>query len=1182
MDSKSGFVTIDGGEATASVAYRTSEVIAIYPITPSSGMAEFADAWAAQSKPNLWGDVPVIQEMQSEGGAAGAAHGALQAGALTTTFTASQGLLLMIPNLYKIAGELTSAVFHVAARALATQGLSIFGDHSDVMAIRQTGWGILFSNSVQETTDFAAIATAATLASRVPFIHTFDGFRTSHEVAKIQPLTDNDLRALIDDDLVRAHRGRGLDPDRPVIRGTAMNPDVFFQARESGNALYAAVADHVQSAMDAFTVITGRHYRLFDYVGHPEADRVVIVMGSGAETVEAVVNAEVARGERVGVLKVRLFRPFAADRLIAALPASVRHIAVLDRTKEPGSAGEPLYQDVLTALVEGHRTDVTVLGGRYGLGSKEFTPAMALAVLANLTADAPKNHFTVGIMDDVGFSSIPVDATYRLSAVGETQAVFWGLGADGTVGANKNTIKIIGEETPLNAQGYFVYDSKKSGSVTISHLRFGPNPIHAPYLVQDADFVAVHQFGLLFRYPVLALAKPGATFLLNSPYPADQVWHELPTEVQKQILTKGLKVYVIDGYAAAKEIGLGNRINTIMQSAFFALSGVVPREEALPAMKDAIRKTYGRRGEAIVTKNEQAVDIAVERLVELTPPGIVNGLPMRAAVPLDAPAFVRNVTASMIRGDGDELPVSALPIDGTYPSATAQYEKRGISEETPLWESDLCIECGKCVLVCPHAVIRAKVIDDATLTSAPIGFTTIEAKWRGAEGSKFTIQISHEDCTGCGLCVEACPAKDKSNTSRKALNMHNTLDQREALAPHWEFFSQLPDAPMLPEPIPYNSIKNIQLLRPLFEFSGACSGCGETPYLKLISQLFGDHSLIANATGCSSIYGGNLPTTPWATNGDGRGPAWANSLFEDNAEFGLGMRLALDLRRHRAQQLLASLATELDSELVEGLMQHAGHEEHGRLIDKQRARVARLKGLLESISLPSARRLLELADALVEKSVWIVGGDGWAYDIGYGGLDHVLASGQNVNVIVLDTEVYSNTGGQASKSTPRAAVAKFASGGQLRPKKDLGRMAIGYGNIYVGQIAMGASDTQTVKTLLEAHAYDGPSLIIAYSHCIAHGIDMRQGMNHQKMAVESGHWPLYRFDPTRRARGENPFQLDSRPPTIPLRDYMYSEARYRMLAQSRPDEAARLLELAQQDVNQRQAAYQAMAEGAQG
>ena len=1077
---KRPMVTIDGNEATAFVAHKLSEVIAIYPITPSSPMGEFADEWSAKGKPNIWGTMPMVQEMQAEGGAAGAVHGALQAGALTTTFTASQGLLLMIPNMYKIAGELTATVFHVSARSLAAQALSIFGDHSDVMATRSTGFALLASNSVQEAQDMALIAHAATLEARIPFLHFFDGFRTSHEVNKIEQLAVEDLRAMIDDRLVQAHRGRGLSPDHPFIRGTAQNPDVFFQARETVNPFYDACPGIVQKAMDKFSTLVGRQYHLFDYVGASDAEKVIVLMGSGAETAGETALYLAERGEKVGVLKVHLYRPFSIQHFLQALPATTKTIAVLDRTKEPGSAGEPLYQDVLTALMEAWTGPMPrVIGGRYGLSSKDFTPAMVKGVFDELGKPELKNHFTIGIVDDVTHTSLDYNPDFHIEMPETVRCVFWGLGADGTVGANKNSIKIIGEETDNFAQGYFVYDSKKSGSVTISHLRFGPKPIKAPYTINQANFVACHQFSFLERFDVLRYAMPGSVFLLNSTYGPEEVWDHLPVESQKAILNKKLRFYVIDAHEVAQKTGMGGRINTIMQTCFFAISGILPREQAISEIKHAIEKTYGKRGEAVVQANFEAVDQTLANLKEVKVTAEANSaITRRSPVPDAAPEFVKNVLGPMIALEGDSLPVSAFPVDGTYPSGTTQWEKRNITLEIPVWEPNLCIQCGKCSFVCPHAVIREKVYDASQLDNAPAGWIAVDARWKEFPEAKYTLAVAPEDCTGCGLCVEVCPAKDKSQVGRKAINMAPQPPIRETEAIKWDYFLSLPEVDRTS--ISLKTVKNSQLLEPLFEFSGACAGCGETPYLKLLSQLFGDRITIANATGCSSIYGGNLPTTPWAKNAEGRGPAWSNSLFEDNAEFGLGMRLTLDKQTEFARELLPSLANQIGEQLVSDLLNADQTTEAG--IREQRERVALLKQRLADIDEPRARDLVSLADILARKSIWIVGGDGWAYDIGYGGLDHVLASGRNVNVLVLDTEVYSNTGGQASKSTPRAAVAKFAAQGKDMPKKDLGMIAMAYGYIYVAKIAMGASDQQTLNAFLEADAYDGPSLIIAYSH----------------------------------------------------------------------------------------------------
>jgi pyruvate-ferredoxin/flavodoxin oxidoreductase len=1167
-------VTIDGNEAAAYVAHKTNEVIAIYPITPSSPMGEWADQWSAEQKPNIWGTVPTVIEMQSEGGAAGALHGALQNGSLSTTFTASQGLLLMIPNMYKIAGELTSAVIHVAARSLACQALSIFGDHSDVMATRATGFAMLASNSVQEVMDFALISQAATLESRVPFVHFFDGFRTSHEVAKVEQLTEDDMRALIEEKYAHAHRARALSPDHPVMRGSAQNPDVYFQARESVNPFYLACPTIVQNAMDQFAKVVGRQYHLFDYVGAPDAERVIIIMGSGAEVAHETIDNLVARGEKVGVLKVRLYRPFSIEHFVAALPATAKKLAVLDRTKEPGAIGEPLYQDVVTALAEAGVTDKKIVGGRFGLSSKEFTPAMIKGIFDELLQPSPKNHFTIGIHDDVTHTSLAFDPAFSTEEPGTVRALFYGLGADGTVGANKNSIKIIGEETDNYAQGYFVYDSKKSGAMTTSHLRFGPKPIHSSYLISSANFVACHQFSFLERQDVLKCAETGATFLLNSPFGADDVWMQLPREVQKQIIAKKLKFYVIDGYAVARETGMGGRVNTIMQTCFFAISGVLPREEAIAAIKHAIKKTYGKRGEAVVQKNYAAVDAALSHLHEVKVPVEVTAtFAMRPAVSAKAPEFVQKFTARVISGQGDDLPVSAMPLDGTFPTSTAKWEKRNIALEIPVWDEQLCIQCGKCVLVCPHAVIRAKVYDSRELEGAPATFKSTAARWKDFKEMKYTLQVAPEDCTGCQLCVEVCPAKSKTEVKHKAINMAPQPPLREAENENWDFFLKVPETDRTA--LSLSLVKDSQLLEPLFEFSGACSGCGETPYIKLMTQLFGDRSVIANATGCSSIYGGNLPTTPYCTNGEGRGPAWSNSLFEDNAEFGLGMRLAIDKQNEYARELVAKLASTIGGDLAQAILNADQSAEPG--IFQQRGRVQKLKEKLAVVDSAAARDLLAVADNLVKKCVWILGGDGWAYDIGYGGLDHVLASGRNVNILVMDTEVYSNTGGQMSKSTPRGAVAKFAAGGKPGAKKDLAMMAVNYGNVYVARVAFGSNDSHTLKAFMEAEAWDGPSIIIAYSHCIAHGYDLIHGLDQQKAAVNSGYWPLFRYNPALSDQHKNPFQLDSRPPSLPLKDYIYNETRYTMLVKSNPEEAKRLLVLAEQDVKHRWKTYEYMA-----
>jgi pyruvate-ferredoxin/flavodoxin oxidoreductase len=1143
-------------------------------------MGEWSDQWSSEMQPNIWGTIPTVIEMQSEGGASGALHGALQAGALGTTFTSSQGLLLMIPNMFKIAGELTPTVIHVAARAVAAHALSIFGDHQDVMAVRQTGFGQLASCSIQEVVDMAVISQVISLESRVPFIHFFDGFRTSHEVSKVELLTMDDLREMVDDRLVQEHRKRAMSPDRPVLRGTAQNPDVYFQGRETVNPYYLACPTIAQNVMDKFAKITGRQYRLFDYVGAADAERVIILMGSGAETAQETVEHLTAQGEKVGVLKVRLFRPFSIEHFVTALPKTVKSIGVLDRTKEPGAPGEPLYQDVITALAEmGNAAPMAKLvGGRYGLSSKEFTPAMIKGVFDELSKPQPKNHFTVGIVDDVTHTSLDYDPEFSTEDPKTVRCLFYGLGADGTVGANKNSVKIIGEETDNFAQGYFVYDSKKSGSVTISHLRFGPKPIRSTYLISKANFVACHQFTFLEKLDMLDAAVPGATFLLNSPYGPDEVWDQIPKKVQQQIIAKKLRFFVIDGYAVAKETGMGSRINTIMQTCFFAISGVLPREEAIEQIKLSIKKTYGRRGEAVVQKNFAAVDATLAKLHEVTVPDqATSRIEMKPAVSPQAPEFVRNVLGTIYEGKGDVLPVSAFPVDGTFPTATAQWEKRNIALDIPVWDEVLCIQCGKCVLVCPHATIRAKVFNEKHLAGAPQTFKSAAARWKDFKEMKYSLQVAAEDCTGCGICVMACPVKDKKDTKRRAINMAPQIPLREAEQVNWDFFLTIPETDR--KALSLNQVKDVQLLQPLFEFSGACSGCGETPYIKLMTQLFGDRAICANATGCSSIYGGNLPTTPYASNHEGRGPTWNNSLFEDNAEFGLGMRLSIDKQSEFAREVLAKLEPQIlaqgEAALVAELL--ANPQKTEAEIEAQRDAVARLKRVLVRLDSPEAKNLFHVADMLVKKSVWIIGGDGWAYDIGYGGLDHVLASGKNVNVLVLDTEVYSNTGGQMSKATPRGAVAKFAAGGKPARKKDLGLMAMMYGNVYVARVAFGSNDMHTLKAFLEAESWDGPSILIAYSHCIAHGYDLLYGLDQQKNAVNSGYWPLWRYNPALRAEGKNPFQLDSKAPAMPLEKYIYNETRYTMLTLSNPNAAKQLLKFAQEDVADQFRFYQHLA-----
>jgi pyruvate-ferredoxin/flavodoxin oxidoreductase len=1169
--------TLDGNEAVASVAHRLSETVAIYPITPSSTMAELADEWSAHGQRNLWGGVPTVVQLQSEAGVAGAVHGALQAGALTTTFTASQGLLLMIPNMYKIAGELTAFCMHVAARTIATHALSIFGDHSDVMACRQVGFALLASGSVQEAQDLAAVAHCTTLKARVPFLHFFDGFRTSHEVAKISVLSDEDLRALVDETAIDAHRARALTPDKPVLRGTAQNPDAFFQAREACNPFYAILPQLVQAEMDRFADLTGRRYHLFDYHGHPEADRVLVLMGSGAEVAHEAVDWLCAHGEKVGVLKVRLFRPFAASAFLKALPSTVKALGVLDRTKEPGAPGEPLYLDVVSTLAEARQNGETtlspvVVGGRYGLSSKEFDPGMVRAVFDNLASARPRNHFTVGIIDDVSHTSLNWDRSFDLEFSGRVQAVFYGLGADGTVGANKNSIKIIGEETEHSAQGYFVYDSKKSGAMTISHLRFGPGPIRSSYLVKRASFLGIHQFQFLDRLEVLDLAAPGAVVLINSPYPAEEVWDRLPEEVQKSVVDQQLKLYVIDADRVAQAAGMGGRINAIMQACFFAISGVLPREDAIAAIKRSIEKTYGKKGTEVVQRNFAAVDASLANLFPVPTRSAVTSKRARPpTVAREAPDFVQRVTAMMAQNKGDLLPVSAFPIDGTWPTGTARWEKRNLALEIPVWDERICIQCNKCALVCPHAAIRAKVVPDSALATAPEGFLSMPYKAPGVAGMTYTLQVAPEDCTGCTLCVEVCPAKDKANPRHKALGMQPQPPLRERQRSNFDFFLELPEVDRRTVRM---EVKGTQFLQPLFEFSGACSGCGETPYIKLLTQLFGDRLIIANATGCSSIYGGNLPTTPYTTNREGRGPAWSNSLFEDNAEFGYGLRLGMDAVRERAVRLLRDQASVLGDEFVAALLAADQSTEAG--IQGQRERVAALRKRL-SPATPPGRQLMALADALVKKSVWIIGGDGWAYDIGFGGLDHLVSTSADVNVLVLDTEVYSNTGGQASKATPLGAAAKFAAAGKAVGKKDLGLMAMSYRTAYVAQVAFGAKDAQTVKAFLEAESYRGPSLLIAYSHCIAHGYDLAHGLEQQKRAVDSAVWPLYRYDPRRIAAGQPPLVLDSASPKLPVKEYMRQEARFRITEKLDPERYKLLLGWAQRNTEQRYSVYEQLA-----
>ncbi|MEH6590991.1 MAG: pyruvate:ferredoxin (flavodoxin) oxidoreductase [Halioglobus sp.] len=1182
--SKTAMVTIDGNQAAATIAHLTNEVIAIYPITPSSNMGELADEWSSRGQTNLWGGVPTVIEMQSEGGAAGAIHGALQAGALATTFTASQGLLLMIPNMYKIAGELTPTVFHIAARSIACQGLSIFGDHSDVMATRQTGFAMLASNCPQEVMDMALIAQAASLRSRIPFLHFFDGFRTSHEIAKLEAVSEDTVRSMIDDEWVDAHRARGMSPAHPVLRGSSQNPDVYFQARETVNPYYNALPTIVQDTMDSFAALTGRHYRLYEYVGSADAERVIVMMGSGAEAAHEAVDYLSRQGEKVGLLKVRLYRPFAAQQLLAALPESIRSIAILDRTKEPGADGEPLYKDVVTAVAQDFGGDrrfglmPTIIGGRYGLSSKEFTPGMVAAIFAELERAQPKNHFTIGIDDDLCQTSLEWHSDFRTDAHDDTfQALFYGLGSDGTVSANKNSIKIIGESTALHAQGYFVYDSKKSGAVTVSHLRFGPNPIRASYLIDsnDANFIACHQPNFLHSYDMLDKAADQAVFLLNSSASPDAVWASLPEHIQQQLVDKHISLYTIDAYAVAASCGMGKRINTIMQTCFFAISGILPREQAIQSIKDAVQKTYGKKGGRIIELNYKAIDETLAALHTIDIGAVGSSVARAASRMTDAPDFVRKVTAEIIAGRGDLIKVSQLPADGSFPLGTSTYEKRNLALEIPVWDADLCTQCGKCPFVCPHAAIRSKVFHESELVGAPETFKSAPMRAKGyPDGYHISYQVAPEDCTGCTLCVDICPIRDKSNVSHKALNMAPQAERRQAEAENWQFFTTLPEYDR--SALKINTLPGSMVLQPLFEFSGACVGCGETPYLKLASQLFGDRMLVANATGCSSIYGGNLPTTPWSTTADGRGPAWNNSLFEDNAEFGLGMRLAVDNQTAMARNLLQAVSPQLDSALVSALLEADESSESG--VYEQRCRVDELNTRLREINSYDARRLLTLSENLSRKSVWIIGGDGWAYDIGYGGLDHVLATGANVNILVLDTEVYSNTGGQTSKATPRGAVAKFSSAGKTTAKKDLAMLAMDYENVYVARVAYGAKDTHTLHTFIEAEAYEGPSLIIAYSPCIAHGVDMSCNHRQQSMAVKSGHWPLIRFNPDNIDKGKAPLKLDSAAPSIPYKEFAQSETRFNMLWHTHPEIAERLVVQEQDNVNHRYSFYKQLSE----
>lgn len=1181
--SEKKFAVMDGNEAAAYVAFRVNEVIAIYPITPSSNMGEWCDEWATKGYKNIWGITPTVVEMQSEAGAAGAVHGSLQAGALTTTFTASQGLLLKIPNMFKIAGELTPTVFNISARTVATHALSIFGDHSDVMAARTTGFGMISSGSVQEVMDLGLIAYASSLESRVPMIHFFDGFRTSHEENKIEIIPDDIMSEMIPDELVRAHRARALNPERPVIRGTAQNPDVFFQNRETINKIYYACPDVVQKVMDKFASLTGRKYHLFDYYGHPEAERIIVIMASGGETVEETVRYLVSNfDEKVGVIRVRLYRPFSIKNFVEALPKTVKSIAVLDRTKEPGATGEPLYLDVVDALWENYNSNDSkfsslpkIVGGRYGLSSKEFTPAMVKGVFDNLKLENPKNHFTIGIFDDVSFSSLDFDPNFSIESDKVIRAMFYGLGSDGTVSANKNSVKIIGEHTELFAQGYYVYDSKKAGTLTVSHLRFGPKPIRAPYLISKANFIACHQTVFLEKYHMLDYLIEGGTFLVNVPFEREKVWDYFPKSVQEQILNKNIKVYCIDAQKVAEQSGMGRRINTIMQVCFFAISGILPKDKAIQAIKDSIVRTYSRKGDEIVQMNMKAVDATLDNLYELKIPGqITADLEIRPPVPDYAPEFVKKVEGPIIAGRGDLLPVSVFPLDGTWPSGTTQYEKRNIALEIPVWDEKICIQCGKCAFVCPHATIRIKVYEPKYLENAPATFKAVDAKDKEFSGLKYTIQVAPEDCTGCGVCVDVCPVKNKQNPKQKALYMQQQLPLREHEALNWDFFLKIPDFPR--QKIKVTSLRQQQIQRPLFEFSGACAGCGETPYIKLLSQLFGDRAIIANATGCSSIYGGNLPTTPWTKDENGRGPAWSNSLFEDNAEFGFGFRLAIDKQKEYAIKLLEKLSSEIGTGLVEAIINSPQKSEAD--IYEQRERVRILNEKLKEINSSEAKKLASISDYLIRKSVWIVGGDGWAYDIGYGGLDHVISMGKDVNLLILDTEVYSNTGGQSSKATPIGAVAKFAANGKPSFKKDLGWMAMAYRNVYVASVAFGAKDEHTLKAFIEAESYEGPSIIIAYSHCIAHGIDMSAPLSQHKLAVDSGQWILYRYNPELELQGQNPLIIDSKEPSIPISQYMNTETRFKILSKTNPKRAEFLGRIADKQAKERFQLYKKLSE----